>query len=62
MTKENPEQKQKGAAEEGAPDMGCCSPQKFMEMMSRCCEGKKCDCSAMMQEMMKGGPDRPESQ
>lgn len=53
MTTENSSQTDE--REEKGTVMGCCSPQRFMKMMAGCGEDMKCDCGAMMQEMMKGG-------
>jgi hypothetical protein len=51
---------QKNEREEKGAVMGCCSPQKFAEMMARCSKEMKGECGAMMQEMMKGGCCPPE--
>ena len=51
---------QKNDHEEKDATTGCCSPQKFTEMMAKCGEGMKCDCSGMMTKMMKGGCCQPE--
>lgn len=58
MTTEKTNQEQE--QEEKCPAIDCCSPQKFAEMMTKCGEGMKCDCGAMMQEMMTGGRCQPE--
>jgi len=42
------------------PEMACCSPQRFAEMMAMGGEVKKCECGPMMQEMMKGAFGKPE--
>ncbi len=51
--KSNQEQEQ----EKKCPEIDCCSPQKFAEMMTKCCEGTDCDCPTMM----KSGCCQPES-
>jgi hypothetical protein len=54
---------QKNEHEEKSATMGCCSPQKFAEMMGECGEDVQCECGPMMkgmQEMMKGGCRQPE--
>ena len=53
---------QKNEHEEKCPPTGCCPPQKFTEMMAKCGEEMKCDCSNLMQEMMKGGCCQPDEQ
>jgi len=46
---------QKHEQKEKNSSMDCCSPHKFAEMMAKCGESMKCDCSSMMKEMRKGG-------
>ena len=53
---------QKNEHEEKSTTMGCCSPQKFAEMMAKCGEEMQGECGSMMkgmQEMMKGGCCQP---
>lgn len=45
---------QKNEREEKCAAMDCCSPQRFAEMMAKCGDDMKCECGAMMQEIMKG--------
>ena len=60
MTTEKDTEQSKGVEEKFA-GMGCCPPENFAEMMTKCCEGTDCDCPTMMQQMMKSGCCQPES-
>ena len=46
--------------EEKGAGFGCCSPEKFAEMMAKCGPDMKGGRCTMMQEMMKKGCSRPE--
>ena len=50
----------KNEQEEQDTTAGCCPAQKFAEMMANCGADMKCECSGMMQKMMKGGCCQPE--
>lgn len=52
MTAENNGPEQESREEQSFS--ACCSPEKFAEMMTKCTKDMKCDCSSMVQQMMKG--------